>query len=273
MDITGTAFITGGGSGIGKACAHGLAKAGSRAIFVTDIDVQAAQKTADETRSIATYAEFSVEAVQLDITIEADVKAAVARMVDQYGRIDYCIHSAGISATTFNPVSATDSDDFKHVQNVNVFGTFLITNTVAAAMMSQEPVPYDLSLPGKGMTRGSIVNLGSLASVIALPNMVQYNTAKHGVLGITKTAAMDLVKDGIRVNCVCPAWTATPMVEQANRMFPGLEEAMMQQVPMGRLALPQEIAETVLFLCSPKSSYVTGSSMIVDGGMSLGCYR
>lgn len=195
-----------------------------------------------------------------------------------------------ISATTFNPVSATDSDDFKHVQNVNVFGTFLITNTVAAAMMSQEPVPYDLSLPGKGMTRGSIVNLGSLASVIALPNMVQYNTAKHGVLGITKTAgrseyflaqlaftdvatAMDLVKDGIRVNCVCPAWTATPMVEQANRMFPGLEEAMMQQVPMGRLALPQEIAETVLFLCSPKSSYVTGSSMIVDGGMSLGCYR
>ncbi|KAJ8126553.1 hypothetical protein O1611_g7085 [Lasiodiplodia mahajangana] len=103
--------------------------------------------------------------------------------------------------------------------------------------------------------------------------MVQYNTAKHGVLAICKTAAIDLVADGIRVNCVCPAWTATPMVEKANQKFPGLEEAMMQQVPMGRLALPQEIAETVLFLCSPRSSYVTGSSMIVDGGMSLGVRR
>ncbi|KAI0972008.1 NAD(P)-binding protein [Xylaria arbuscula] len=273
MDITGNAFITGGGSGIGKACAHGLAKAGARVIVVTDIDLQAAQKTAEETRSVATHAEFYVEAVQLDITIEADVKAAVAQMLDQHGRIDYCVHSAGIAATTFNPVSATDFEDFKHVQHVNVFGTFLVTNTVAAAMKSQEPVPYDVSLPEKGSTRGSIVNLGSLASVVALPNMVQYNSAKHGVLGLSKTAAIDLVGDGIRVNCVCPAWTATPMVANFNKVFPGLEEAMIQQVPMGRLALPQEIAETVLFLCSPRSSYITGSSMIVDGGMSLACQR
>lgn len=93
-----------------------------------------------------------------------------------------------ISASTFTPFSTTDVEDFKHVQNVNCFGTFLITNTVAAAMMSQEPIPYDVLLPGKGNTRGSIVTVGSLASVIALPNMVQYNTAKHGVLGLTKTA-------------------------------------------------------------------------------------
>ncbi|KAI1348773.1 NAD(P)-binding protein [Xylaria sp. FL0043] len=273
MDITRNAFITGGGNGIGKACAHSFAKAGARAIVVADLDLQAAQKTAEETRSLATHAEFSVDAVQLDVTIEADVKAAVARMVDQYGRIDYCVHSAGIAATTFNPVSGTNFDDFKHVQNVNCFGTFLVTNIVAAAMKSQEPVPYDDSLPGKGTTRGSIVNIGSIASVIALPNMVQYNTAKHGVLGISKTAALDLVNDGIRVNCVCPAWTSTPMIEKASEMFPGWEEAMKQQIPMGRLALPQEIAETILFLCSPKSSYVTGSSMIVDGGVSLGCHR
>ncbi|KAI1114232.1 NAD(P)-binding protein [Nemania sp. NC0429] len=273
MDITGNAFVTGGGNGIGKACVHGLAKAGARAIVVADIDLQAAQKAAEEARSVATHSEFAVEAVQLDITIEADVKAVIAQMVGQYGRIDYCVHSAGISASTFTPFSTTDVEDFKHVQNVNCFGTFLITNTVAAAMMSQEPMPYDRLLPGKGNTRGSIVTVGSLASVIALPNMVQYNTAKHGVLGLTKTAALDLVEHGIRVNCVCPAWTATPMVATACEMFAGLEESMVKQVPLGRLALPEEIAEMILFLCSPKSSYITGSSMIVDGGMSLGARR
>ncbi|KAJ2983297.1 hypothetical protein NUW58_g6273 [Xylaria curta] len=280
--ITGSAFITGGGNGIGRSSAFALAKAGARALLISDIDLEAAEETAAKALQLATNPEIQVKTFQLDVSIEGDVKKAVAYTVEEFGRIDYCVHSAGasqlifliskrmltessgkISASTFNPVSAADFGDFKRVLEVNVVGTFLILSTVSAAMKSQEPRINDNNLPGRGSSRGSIVTLGSLASVLTLPGMVQYNTAKHGVSGMT----IDNIADGIRVNCVCPAWTATPMVDKANKMFPGLEQSMIQQLPMGRLALPEEIADVVTFLCSPQASYITGCTLVVDGGM------
>ncbi|KAI0444215.1 NAD(P)-binding protein [Xylaria telfairii] len=286
--ITGNAFITGGGeesdsyvrtvvtkltcpgNGIGRSSAFALAKAGARALLISDIDLKAAEETAAKALQLATNPEIQVKTFELDVTIEEDVKKAVAYTVETFGRIDYCVHSAGIASSTFNPVSAADYNDFKRVLEVNVAGTFLILSTVSAAMKSQELRTNDSSLPGRGSSRGSIVTLGSLASVLTLPNMIPYNTAKHGVSGMSKTAAIDNIADGIRVNCVCPAWTATPMIEKANAMFPGLEQSMLQQLPMGRLALPEEIADVITFLCSPQASYVTGCTLIVDGGMGLG---
>ncbi|KAI9147381.1 Short-chain dehydrogenase srdC [Paramyrothecium foliicola] len=248
MHVTGNVFITGGGNGIGRACALIFAEAGALTIVVSDLSLQAAQKVAEEIPSFASNPEIRVDAIKLDVTVEVDVVDAITRVKKEYGRIDYCVHSAGVAPLTLNPVSSVDVSDFKNVIDINLTGTLLVTSAAAAAMKSQELIPYDNSRLERGSTRGAIVNLSSLASVLTLPSMIAYNASKHGVAAITKTAAIDSIGDGIRVNCVSPAWTATPMVDQANKMF------------------PEEIADTVLFLCSPKASYITGSNIIVDGG-------
>jgi NAD(P)-dependent dehydrogenase (short-subunit alcohol dehydrogenase family) len=219
--------LTFAGSGIGRACALALAKAGARAVVVSDLDLAAAEKVAEEIPSVASNPEIRVAAIKLDVTVEDDVRAAITLVKEKYGRIDYCVHSAGvslciiippnsllgiplhlrtwslyalhhtnaarhiqISASTFNPASAVNVSDFKNVININLTGTLLVTSAAAAAMKSQEPLPYNTLLPGRGSTRGAIVNLSSLGSVVTLPNMVAYNTSKHGVAAITKTAGM-----------------------------------------------------------------------------------
>lgn len=169
---------------------------------------------------------------------------------------------------------------------VNVHGTFLVTSLVSAAMKSQNAKQVSAAYPERGTTRGSIVNLASITSHIAVPRMVQYTTSKHAVLGITKIAgksrgpmadslidkmtAIDNIPHGIRVNCVCPTWTDTPLVQRAMEVVPGLEHSMLSGIPMGRLCRAEEVADTVLYLCSSRSSFTTGASLILDGGMSLG---
>ncbi|KAI0837706.1 3-alpha--hydroxysteroid dehydrogenase [Hypoxylon sp. FL0890] len=155
--------------------------------------------------------------------------------------------------------------------DVNVNGTFLVTSLISSAMKAQEPKLLDVKFPAHGTTRGAIVNLASVSSFISVPSMVQYTTSKHAALGISKTAAIDNVAHNIRVNCVCPAWTDTPMVQRAMEVVPGLEQSFLAGVPMGRLAQLEEVANAVIFLCSPKSSFMIGSSLIMDRGMSLAC--
>ncbi|KAI0809867.1 NAD(P)-binding protein [Xylaria sp. FL0064] len=271
MDVSGIAFVTGGGSGIGKACCYEFAKQGARGLVIADINLETAKKTATDVVASATNPEFKVQVVELDVSNEESVKNAIEHMLRCFGRIDYSVDCAGIPGGTFDPVAEASFTDFKHLLDVNVNGTFLVTSLMSNAMRAQDPKPLDAKFPAHGTTRGAIVNLASVSSFISVPCMIQYTTSKHAVLGITKTAAIDNVAHNIRVNCVCPTWTDTPMVQRAMEVVPGLEQSLLAGVPMGRLARPEEVANVVIFLSSPKSSFMTGSSLIVDGGMSLAC--
>ncbi|KAI1456524.1 3-alpha--hydroxysteroid dehydrogenase [Annulohypoxylon moriforme] len=164
-------------------------------------------------------------------------------------------------------------DEFQRFLDVNTVGTFLVTREASIAMRTREPRAVLQSLPNRGTTRGAIVNLGSGSSIVATPGVLPYTTSKHAVLGLSKNSALDNAPHGIRVNCVCPTWTDTPMVRAAMNGVEGLSKFIKAAVPIGRIAIPEEVADTIIFLCSPRSSYVTGCGFIVDGGATLSALR
>ncbi|KAJ4422375.1 hypothetical protein N0V82_002930 [Gnomoniopsis sp. IMI 355080] len=278
-------------SGIGRACCLAFVKEGAAGLVVADINLEGAQDTAAQARAIAVNPNFRVDAVKVDVTDMESMKAAIDHAVNSLGRIDYAVHSAGVSSVpnpisdsantwltctkipggTFDPIAEASFDDFKHLLDVNVNGTFLFTSLMSAAMKKQEPKQVSATNTARGTSRGSIVNLSSVSSFMAVANMVQYTTCKHAIVGITKTAALDNAPLAIRVNCVCPTWTDTPMTRRATDVAPGLEQALLSTIPLARLGLPEEAADAVLFLSSFRSSFTTGTSLILDGGMTLSC--
>ncbi|KAF4125698.1 NAD(P)-dependent dehydrogenase, short-chain alcohol dehydrogenase family [Geosmithia morbida] len=266
MNVDGNAIIVGGGSGIGRACAIGFAKDGAAGVLITDLDLNAAEAVAVECGAVATAANFRVEAFQVDITQEESVEAAIKRMLETFGRIDYCVNCAGVGVQVPRLVSEADSTEFRRFLKIHVEGTFSLVRAVSAAMTSQHLRPNGPPGSGRGETRGSIVTLGSGNSFVATPHMVQYTTAKHAILGLTKNAALDMAPHGIRINCVCPTWVETPMIQQARDGGVDIDAWVKGMVPLGRIATAEEVADTVIFLCGPKSSYVTGSGFILDGG-------
>ncbi|KAK1243336.1 hypothetical protein MKX07_003964 [Trichoderma sp. CBMAI-0711] len=249
MNITGNAFIVGGGSGIGRACALGLAKDGAVGILIADLNVEAASRVAAECRAVATAAaDFRAEACQIDVSQEVSVVNATGYMVKTFKRIDYCINCAGIGVQSARPISEADFVEFSRFLHIHVEGTFLLIRSVSIAMQSQELKPVDPESPGRGGTRGSIVTLGSGNSFAAAPNLVQYTAAKHAVLGVTKTAALDNAGLGIRVNCVCPTWVETPMIQDARDGGVDIDGWVKRMVPLGRIATAEEVADAVIFL-------------------------
>ncbi|KAI3317928.1 hypothetical protein HD806DRAFT_513701 [Xylariaceae sp. AK1471] len=239
--------------------------------MVADLQLSSAEKVVAEITSLATASNFRAQAIEVDVTLETSVESAVQQAVRSFGRIDYCINSAGIGVQVAKAVSEADVSEFERFLRVNAMGTFLVTRYVSAAMKVQEAIPFSpTATRDRGLTRGAIVNVGSLASFIPQPHMVQYTASKHAVLGITRNAALDNAAHGIRVNCLCPSWVDTPMVQRAVDGVPGLKEMIESVIPMRRIARPEEIADVAMFLCSSASSYITGCAMIVDGGTSLG---
>ncbi|KAI1362867.1 hypothetical protein F5Y08DRAFT_310832 [Xylaria arbuscula] len=271
MAYNGNVIIFGGGSGIGHACAVGFAQQGASRVMIADLDLSRAEVVVGEITSLATASNFQAQAIEVDVTLEKSVANAVQQAVRFLGRIDYCISSAGIGVQIAKEVSEADVSEFERFLRVNAMGTFLVTRYISAAMKIQEAIPVSSTATcDRGSTRGAIVNVGSLASFIAQPHMVQYTASKHAVLGITRNAAIDNAAHGIRINCLCPSWVDTPMVQRAVEGVPGLKETIESVIPMRRIARPEEIADVALFLCSSASSYMTGCSMVVDGGTSLG---
>ncbi|KAI0102438.1 hypothetical protein GGR51DRAFT_550502 [Nemania sp. FL0031] len=269
MNIDGYAFIIGGGSGIGRATSIAFAKEGARGLLVADIDEDAAKKTADDSKSSATNSEFRAEAVKLDVTLPESVQSAIQYMVETFGRIDYCVNGAGITGSGLAHIADTNFDQFQKVLDVNVNGLFHVMTAVTTVMKNQEPRVVDADMPVRGVSRGTIVNMASVSSFRGLTHAVSYTTSKHAVLGLTRLAAMDNIRYNIRVNCVCPSWVDTPMLSRISATTPGFEKMTLSQLPMGRLAAPEEIADAILFLSSPRSSWVNGSSMMVDGAMTI----
>ncbi|WP_433250826.1 SDR family NAD(P)-dependent oxidoreductase [Actinomadura nitritigenes] len=243
IDLSGKAgLVTGAGSGIGRATAIALAGNGA-AVAVLDID----EGTAAETAEMIEKAGGQAVASTVDIADERSVRAAVERTVTAYGRLDYAVNNAGMSSR--RPLDQMALDEFERVVRVNLSGTFLC-------------MKYELPLLKGG---GAIVNVASNGGLAAIPNAPAYVAAKHGIVGLTKVAAVDYAADGIRVNAVCPGPTLTPGFE---RWAAGTDiiERQAAATPLGRLAAPEEVAAAAVWLCSDAATYVTGIAMSIDGG-------
>ncbi len=254
MDFTGkVALITGGGGGIGRATALGFALRGAK-VMVVDADATSGQASAD----IIAQRGGTVGFVQADVTQSASVQDYVKKTMDAYGRIDCFFNNAGIEGTVC-PIQEYDEVVFDKVIAVNLKGVFLGLRYVLPVMVAQGS--------------GAVVNTASVAGLFGGPGMPAYVASKHGVLGLTKVASTDVAGMGVRVNAVCPGPVETRMMRSLEaQRNPGdpesIHAATSRIIPAGRYALPEEIANTVMFLCSDLSSNTTGTQVVVDGGRS-----
>lgn len=239
------AFVTGASSGIGRATAEAFVRAGYATALV-DRDETAGNAAAEELKSLG-----ECMFVACDVSDDAAVGSAVAQTVDAYSRIDAAFNGAGING---KPALAADCtiDNWDTVMSVNLKGLWLCLRHQVRQMLKQGG--------------GAIVNCASTAGLVGTKGMVAYVASKHGVVGVTRAAALEYVQNGIRVNAVCPGMTHTPMWDRS--ITPELTEQLLAGDPIGRLGQPSEIAEAVLWLCSPAASFVNGHAMAVDGGFT-----
>jgi NAD(P)-dependent dehydrogenase (short-subunit alcohol dehydrogenase family) len=243
-----SALITGGGGGIGRATALAFAREGAR-VAVAD----AAQQTAQETVALINKAGGQAMMLTGDVTDASVVEAMVKSVVAAYGRLDCAFNNAGIAGFQVDASGKKTADwseqSFDRMIAVNLKGVWLCMKHELPQMVAQGG--------------GAIVNTASIAGLIGLATSGHYVAAKHGVVGLTKTAAIEYAQDGIRVNCVNPGYVTTPMTREVveTRL-----DATLAKVPMNRMGVPDEIAEAVVWMCSDKASFMTGASQVVDGG-------
>ncbi|WP_340539898.1 SDR family NAD(P)-dependent oxidoreductase [Nocardioides sp. GXZ039] len=247
---TQTALVTGAASGIGRAVAQRLADEGAR-VWVLDRDGQQALRAAAEIRASGGNAEGRA----LDVTDAEAFTATVERVLESDDRVDVLVNNAGITLAA--PVWQTDSADWAQVLAVNLTGVFHGIRAVFPTMIAAG--------------RGAIVNTSSDAGLVGWPGQAAYCASKSGVIGLTRSAAMDGAPHGIRVNAVCPAFTRTPLVEDWVRAQSDPDAARREvaaEQPLGRMGEPSEIAAAIAFLASAEADFVTGVAMPVDGGVT-----
>ncbi|KAL8729342.1 MAG: hypothetical protein Q9181_005040 [Wetmoreana brouardii] len=267
--VDGVALVTGAAAGIGKETALAFAEAGARGVVIADINHDGAQEVALQCNKIAKHTVFNSVAVFVDIVDEESVEAMVQRAIEVFGRIDYSVNSAGIGNLSGAMTPNVKTDVFSKTLDTNIKGTMFCVRAVSKVMAGQEPLKYEGRNGTRDLGRGSIVNLGSVSSYCAAPGMMPYTVSKHAVIGITKTAAIDNIKHHIRVNAVCPSWVDTPMMQASLQRIPPLESIIKAASPLGRAADPEEVADYILFLCSPSGSYINGTGLLVDAGLTL----
>jgi NAD(P)-dependent dehydrogenase (short-subunit alcohol dehydrogenase family) len=240
------ALVTGSGAGIGAVTARAFARAGA-AVIVTDVDVDGGQTTVEKIRSDGGQAEFFAA----DVTDAEAVKALVRFAVDTYGGLHYAHNNAGVLGES---ARLTDSDDETWFRTVQI-------NLNAVYLGMKHQIPAILESGG-----GAIVNTSSYAGLVAVPFASAYVASKHGVIGLTKAAAVEFGKKGVRVNAVCPGSARTKLNIERVAGNPAIEKAMTDVSPMKRFVEPEEVAEAVLWLCSENASFVNGHALAVDGG-------
>ncbi len=241
-------LVTGAGSGLGRASALAFAEEGAK-VVAADID----QKAGEEASSLINERGGQAIFVKTDITNEASVKALIDTVIQTYGKLDCAHNNAGIMIG--GPIIDIDEKDWDKLMSINLKGTWLCMKHELIHMLTNQ--------------EGVIINTASAAGLSASPNTALYGTSKWGVNGLTKSAAIEYARQGIRVNSICPAgMKGTKMWLDTFEQDPALSAQLTESVPMGRDTSPEEVAKVVVWLCTDNASFITGVNMPVDGGMS-----
>jgi NAD(P)-dependent dehydrogenase (short-subunit alcohol dehydrogenase family) len=240
------ALVTGAGSGMGRATAVIFAERLAK-VAVADINL----KTAQETVAMIRDRGGEAIAVEVDVADETSVKAMVNQTIESFGGLDCAFNNAGIVGQRTTIHECTE-ENWNAVVNVNLKGVWLCMKYEIIHMLEKR--------------KGAIVNMSSVAGLVGYYGVPPYAPSKHGVAGLTKSAALEYAKQGIRVNAMCPGEIQTPQMDEYIKDSPELEAQVIAFEPIGRLGRPEEVAEAVIWLCSDAASYVTGHMMVVDGG-------
>ena len=243
-------IVTGGTSGIGRDAAVLFAKAGAKVVVAGRREAEG-KETIDLVRAAGGEGLF----VRTDVSKAADVQALVQKTVEKFGRLDIAFNNAGIEGN-WMPIAEQSEEDWDRTIDINLKSVWLSLKYQIRQMLKQ----------GGG---GAIVNMASVAGLIGSAGAATYCASKHGVMGLTKAAALENARSGIRVNVVCPAVIETPMGE---RLFgePELKKFALGLHPIGRFGSPMEVAQAVLWMCSDRASFMTGQSLVLDGGFLAG---
>ncbi len=241
------ALVTGGAYGIGRAAVLAFVRKGAM-VVIADVDV----KNGEETLRLVKEAGGEGIFVRTDVSQEADVSALVEKAVKTFGALDYAFNNAGIHKVFCSTIDFTERD-WTEMIDINLKSVWLCMKHEIPQMLKQ----------GKG----AIVNTSSAAGLVAAPSNPAYPASKHGVVGLTKSTAVEFARKGIRVNCVCPGPTRTGMHDSLVAVAPEIVEQMHTKVPMGRIGEPEEVALAAVWLCSDEASYITGHALPVDGGL------
>jgi NAD(P)-dependent dehydrogenase (short-subunit alcohol dehydrogenase family) len=242
------ALVTGGGSGIGRASVLAFAREGAK-VVVADVNVEGGAETVRLIKEADGEAIF----VKVDVSQATEVEAMVNQTVETYGRLDCAFNNAGIAGTPLVSTADYVEEVWDDVISINLKGVWLCLKYEILQMLKQGG--------------GAIVNTASVAGLVGTRVAgMAYAASKHGVVGLTRTAALEYAQKGLRINAVCPGWIHTPMADAVASGKPELEKLIIERHPIGRVGTPEEVAEAVVWLCSNAASFVTGHLMAVDGG-------
>ncbi|KAJ5988114.1 hypothetical protein N7481_003324 [Penicillium waksmanii] len=259
-NVKGTAFITGGGSGIGRSTAIALAQNGISAVTLVDVNVPLLEQTRDALR--VQFPTLEVEILEVNVANEESVESAVQKTAERFGRVDIGINCAGISGIP-TPTAEMSLVEWQKVIDVNQTGVWLCQRALIRQMLKQDS-------RGIREGRGVIVNVSSMFGVSGPPgpfSIPHYTAAKHAVVGLTKMDAKAYSRQGIRINAICPGFVDTPIIKE--QIESGSMNPAFEMTPVGRPAQVEEISDALLFLSSPMSSYMCGAALVVDGGYTV----